>query len=192
MHNVTVKFLKFFMATLVIFSLYLCNFISSDIESTYSILSINSLYNEIPNVKNDNSEIVSKEVLDIYTGTVTAYGPDCYGCSGITASGYIVGEYVNGSIKSVTTTYYDKEFGTLRVLAADNSLFPIGTVIRMSGSNIDGNIVGIVLDTGSAMRNAYANGNVLIDLLFASEKNKDVYEFGRKYNVKFEILRYGM
>ena len=39
---------------------------------------------------------------------------------------------------------------------------------------------------------AYANGNVLIDLLFASEKNKDVYEFGRKYNVKFEILRYGM
>ena len=43
MHNVTVKFLKFFMATLVIFSLYLCNFISSDIESTYSILSINLL-----------------------------------------------------------------------------------------------------------------------------------------------------
>ena len=78
-------------------------------------------------------------------------------------------------------------------LVITNALIVDSTGIVKADIGIkNGNIVGIVLDTGSAMRNAYANGNVLIDLLFTSEKNKDVYEFGRKYNVKFEILRYGM
>ena len=41
------------------------------------------------------------------------------------------------------------------------------------------------------MRNAWANGEVLMDLLFESESNKEVYEFGRQKEVTFEILRYG-
>jgi 3D (Asp-Asp-Asp) domain-containing protein len=51
--------------------------------------------------------------------------------------------------------------------------------------------MGIVLDTGGAMINAWNNGEVLIDLLFDSEKNPEVYQFGRKRDVTFEIIRYG-
>ena len=134
---------------------------------------------------------MDKQVIETFTGTVTAYGPDCVGWIGITASGYKVAEKVDGVFKTITITYDDSEFGTLRILAAANSKFPIGTVVRISGSNIDGYITGIVLDTGSAMRNEWKKGNVLMDLLFESEYNEECPMFGRKRNVTFEVLRYG-
>ena len=63
--------------------------------------------------------------------------------------------------------------------------------MRISGERIDGYIMGIVLDRGGAMNNAWGEGEVLIDLLFATEHSSEVYEFGRQKNVKFEVLRYG-
>lgn len=151
-------------------------------------------YNSIPykettevNASNISFKDVSKnKVLDTYKGTITAYGPDCIGCIGITAAGFKV---INDGV--ATITYEDAEYGTVRVLAAAPSAFPYGTIVKVTGSRIDGYILGIVLDTGGAMRNAWANGEVLMDLLFESESNKEVYEFGRQKEVTFEILRYG-
>ena len=40
------------------------------------------------------------------------------------------------------------------------------------------------------MNNAWADGKILIDLLFSTEKSYEVYDFGRQ-NVTFEVLRYG-
>ena len=99
-------------------------------------------------------------------------------------------DFVGGVITSTTTTYTDETFGELRVLASANS-FPFGTVMRITGDRIDGSIMGIVLDRGGAMNNAWGDGEVLIDLLFATEHSSEVYEFGRQKNVKFEVLRYG-
>ena len=140
---------------------------------------------------NEVSLVGEYPIIDTFVGTVTAYGPDCVGCIGITSSGYKVAEKVNGVYKTITTTYVDDEFGELRILAAANTKFPIGTVMRMSGANIDGYILGIVLDTGSAMRQAWSRGEILIDLMFETEHSDDVYIFGRRRNVTMEILRYG-
>ena len=197
MKNRTVKLLKFLSGTLILLCSVLSVMVTPGYEDFKSILNINTLYNNIPYKDNVIDEIamatdtMDKTVLDTFIGTITAYGPDCRGCIGITASGYKVAEKVDGVFKTITITYDDKEYGTLRILAAANSKFPIGTIVRISGSNIEGYITGIVLDTGSAMRNEWSKGNVLMDLLFETEFNDECPMFGRKRDVKFEILRYG-
>ena len=99
-------------------------------------------------------------------------------------------EYVNGVRTPSNITYFDSEFGEVRILAAANSKFPFGSIIRITGDRIDGSITGIVLDTGGAMISAWNRGEILMDLLFASERDNAVYEFGRQ-NVTYEVLRYG-
>jgi len=94
----------------------------------------------------------------------TYYGADCAGCSGITAGG----ANVSG------TQFYNGR----RVVAADPSVLPIGTVIRVKGSAI-GDFEGIVMDTGGAIK-----GNRL-DILVGSEAESSSY--GRS-NVQVEVL----
>lgn len=197
MHNITTKFLKFFVGSLVFVGTFLYVFVTPGIEDEKSILSYNLTYKVVPHINYVGEEIVLNDsninanVIDTFTGTMTAYGPDCVGCIGVTASGYKVAEKVNGVMQSITTTYLDDEFGELRIFAAATNKFPFGTVMRVSGDRIDGFITGIVLDRGGAMNNAYAEGEILVDLLFETEKSSEVYEFGRQRNLKFEVLRYG-
>ena len=195
MNDIVTKFLKFFVGTLIFVSSVLCVFVTPGFEETKSLYSVNSSYNFVSNDKEELAVVTDNSynnvnVIDTFVGTVTAYGPDCVGCSGVTASGYRVAENIGGVITSTTTTYYDDTFGELRILAAATNKFPFGTVIRISGDRIHGYINGIVLDRGGAMNNAWSNGKVLVDLLFETEKSDEVHEFGRQ-DVTFEILRYG-
>ncbi len=114
-------------------------------------------------------------VKDESTGTVTAYTAFCEGCSGITASGYNV---IN------TIYYYDSTYGNIRIIAADQSL-PFGTIVRMTNTSY-GEIIAIVLDRGGAIS---SSGSAQADLLV--ETTNDAINFGRQYNINFEILRYG-
>lgn len=195
MNDIVTKFLKFFVGTLIFVSSVLCVFVTPDFEETKSLYSVNSSYNFVSNDKEELAVVTDNSynnvnVIDTFSGTVTAYGPDCVGCSGVTASGYRVADNIGGVITSTTTTYYDDTFGELRILAAATNKFPFGTVIRISGGRIDGYINGIVLDRGVAMSNAWSNGKVLVDLMFETEKSYEVHEFGRQ-EVTFEVLRYG-
>ncbi len=115
-------------------------------------------------------------ILKTYEGTMTAYGADCYGCSGITASGY--------DIRNNNVYYEDKTFGTLRITAADKSI-PFGTVVRVRGLKVyDEPILAIVLDRGWLIRGD------LMDLAFGSEEEEIVMKLGRS-NVAYDVLRYG-
>ena len=119
-----------------------------------------------------------KEPLETYYGPITAYGPDCVGCtSGKTASGYNV---LNGNIY-----YHDKEYGKVRIVAADKSL-PFGSIIRISNLDVfDDDILAIVLDRGSAIG---FKRKVYFDLLYKSER--ETSSFGKRY-ATFELLRRG-
>lgn len=128
------------------------------------------------NIDNFNKIKEENKVIDKFTGTITGYGPDCDGCIGITASGYDVRN---------TIYYNDKTYNNVRVLAADKSL-PFGTIIKVSNLKDYNDFIGIVLDRGSAIS---FDGFSQIDLLFESEDYS--YNFGRKENVIFEILRLG-
>ena len=116
-----------------------------------------------------------KAVIMTEVGTITGYGPDCRGCSGVTASGHNLHESVY---------YEDSEFGTVRILAADRSI-PFYSIFRVS--NIPGMdpFLAIVLDTGGNV--GYGKGT-LFDLAHANEQNGVL---PKTSNVTFEMLRSG-
>lgn len=112
-----------------------------------------------------------------FTGTLTGYGPDCEGCSGI------VGCSPYQNVKNGNIYYEDQTYGKIRILAADKKI-PCGSIIKISNySFIEGEFYGIVLDRGSAI-----NG-LTMDLLYKSEQ--DTIKIGRTYNINFKIERWG-
>ena len=122
-------------------------------------------------------EELEYKVLETFYGQLTAYGADCKGCSGITASGY--------NINNGNTTYVDKEFGNVRIIAADPR-YRFGTIIKITEETFFKQpFFAIVLDRGGAVK-----GNV-IDLAFETRKDNIVWKLGRRKNVKYEVLRYG-
>lgn len=137
------------------------------------------------------------EVIKTYTGILTGYGPDCVGCGNfatnkvVTASGYHVSNIVDGVIQpAFTTTYDDKEYGLVRVVAADDTI-PFNSIVRITIPNKEP-IIAIVLDRGSTVgfENCRSSRGCLtnFDLLYESES----VSLGKTYNVKFEILRMGI
>ena len=112
-----------------------------------------------------------------FTGTLTGYGPDCVGCSGI------VGCPPYQNVKNGNIYYEDLTYGKIRIVAADKNI-PCGSIIKISNyPHIDGDFYGIVLDRGSAI-----NG-LTMDLLYESEQ--DTIKIGRTYNINFQITRWG-
>lgn len=122
-------------------------------------------------------ETPSYSVIETYYGTLTGYGPDCRGCSGITASGYNVKD---------TITYYDEEFGEVRIVAADKSI-PFYSIIKFSTMTDSEPIYAIVLDTGGSVG---FDKYTTFDLLFPTEAEANK-EIGSIFDVKFELIRKG-
>ena len=116
------------------------------------------------------------DVLETQVGNLSGYGPDCYGCSGIVASGQNV---LNGNIY-----YVDPTYGQIRILAGDYS-YPLGTIVRVKNSKFN-EFIGIVLDRGGDIGFGKSH---LFDLLYATSKEALANEVS--YQTTFEILRYG-
>jgi len=147
-------------------------------------------------VKQSDNYFMDKEVISTYTGVLTGYGPDCYGCGNFntnkvsTSSGYHIADIVDGVIQpAFTITYNDNEYGEVRIVAGDNTL-PFNSIVRITIPN-QNPIMAIVLDRGSTVgfENCRSNSGCLtnFDLLFATEGEA----LGKTYNVKFDILRIG-
>ncbi len=117
---------------------------------------------------------VISDVLETQTGTMSAYGPDCHGCSGHLATGF-------DATKSIT--YADSKYGNVRIVAGDKK-YPFGTIVRIKGVGNDFN--AIVMDRGG---NIGIGRRFMFDLLCTNEA--EASRFGTHYNLTFEILRYG-
>ncbi len=131
------------------------------------------------------------EVINTYFGTLTGYGPDCYGCGNFvtnkvsTASGYHIANIVDGVVQpAFTTTYNDEVFGEVSIVAGDVSI-PFYSIVRFTIPNQEP-VIAIVLDRGGTV--GFSEKSLTtFDLLFATEKQA----MGKTGNVKFEILRMG-
>lgn len=144
---------------------------------------------EETNVTPLNPDFSDRVALETFTGSLTGYGPDCYGCGGKTSTGYDLRKNIY---------YEDAEYGTIRIVAADK-YFPFYSIIRIS--NVPGMdpFIAIVLDrggdvgwyrnseTGEIMFNSQKG--TLFDLAFTTEKDPNI--LGKTNNVKFEVLRSG-
>lgn len=127
---------------------------------------------ETPVIK---EEITKYNVLETFTGTLSAYGADCPGCSTRTSSGFDI---------SKSIYYNDKKYGNVRILAGDRK-YPYGTIVNLKLSDKT-EIKGIVLDRGG---NIGIGKKFQFDILLNSQK--EAYKFGTRKNTTFEILRLG-
>ena len=155
---------------------------------TYNTNQSSSINSELLVKEEPESEIEIKEVTNLteviaysdnlpvsFQGTMTGYGPDCQGCSGIVACS----PYPN--VKNNNIYFEDKEFNRVRIIAADSKI-PCGTIIKISNLLNYDEFYAIVLDRGSAIK------NTLFDLLFVSEKDA---EFLGRANATYTIVRWG-
>lgn len=125
-----------------------------------------------------------------YTGKMTGYGPDCATCNGIGTVGCPAPGRVYHNLVKDGVYYDDSEYGEIRILAATKNEFPCGTIIEVT--NNGQKFMGIVLDRGAAMENAYKAGNILIDLAFSSEtEDLSAIRAVTSSNVNFSVQRWG-
>jgi len=122
------------------------------------------------------------QVGSTFTGRLTSYGADCYGCSGRTAAGVDVTNGVNNSGKATYTLNGNEYY----VLAADSSI-PFGTIIKVSNHNysISDPFYGIVLDRGGDI-----NGSK-VDLYYGLQNGAQFFSGGTSYSTTFEIVSIG-
>lgn len=155
--------------------------------------------NGIAYIINDEKEVVREPINkkvevgtkenEIFTGKMTGYGADCAGCSG---AGNLSCPTKNGSRHSLLRngkTYNDSEYGEVRILAAALEKFPCGTIIKVMHPNL-GQFNAIVLDTGSAMKSAWARGEIHMDLAFVTQSDSSIH-LSTTNNAKYEIQRWG-
>ena len=116
------------------------------------------------------------DVLETLYGTMSGYGLDCKGCSGVVGARY--------DAKGNNLRYNDPTYGECRIVAGDKK-FPYGTIVRVKDSKI-GTFNAIILDRGGDIG---IGRRYMFDLLFMTEKES--YDFGLSKNTTFEILRYG-
>ena len=125
---------------------------------------------------NSTSAEVISDVLETKVGSLSAYGPDCKGCSGHLGGGY--------DASSGSYYYNDKKYGNIRIVAGDKS-YPYGTIVRVRSAKL-GTFNAIVLDRGGGIG---FGKRYLFDLLCPSEAA--AMQVGSLKNVTFEVLRYG-
>lgn len=125
----------------------------------------------------------------LYTGKLTGYGPDCPGCSKVGNVACKTREGKNHSLITNGIYYTDTVYGSVRILAADNTAFPCGTIVKVSNGVLD-EFYGIVLDTGSSMRKAWASGIVWMDLAFNTQAEAKTGG-ATSSNTKFDVQRWG-
>lgn len=154
------------------------------LELTYDGLN----YTHISDVKNEVVQVGSGKEGK-YTGKLTGYGPDCPGCStvGNVACRTLAG--TNHSLINDGLYYSDSIYGKVRILAADNTAFPCGTIVKVNNGVLD-EFYGIVLDSGSAMRNAWSNGDVWMDLAFSTQAEA-LTGGATSSNTSFSVQRWG-
>lgn len=171
-------YIKLFLVLFIIISLFNVNSTYSEKDIKYIKTSTEAILPSVPRVVKVTTPKVEKDtkVLKTYRGNVSYYGPDCYGCSGITASG----NYIDDN----NIYYSDNEYGLVRIVAADRSI-PFGSIVRINISNED-KIIAVVLDRGGAIG---FNKRYMLDVLCTSEKEAN--NTGRELNTKIEVLRYG-
>lgn len=133
--------------------------------------------------------LVGTGIVGVYNGIMTGYGPDCVGCSGL---GYVACRTYEGSSFSLVNDgiyYADREYGSLRVVAAAHSLFPCGTVVEVKSSNL-GTFLAVVLDTGGDMRSNLSNGIYHFDVAYTTQKDESI-KYATNNNVVYTVQRWG-
>lgn len=113
--------------------------------------------------------------IDSYTGDLTGYVYNCPLCNGSLACS------PNYNIRDGKTTYEDKDYGTVKIVASSKNL-PCGSIVRFNSKRVSEEpVIAIVLDRG-------VRGNAL-DLLVPTISY--AYDVIGRSTINYEVLRNG-
>ena len=154
------------------------------LEYTYDGLN----YIHLSDMKNQVLQVGSGKPGE-FTGTLTGYGPDCPGCSPVGDVACRTKDGKNHSLIRDGLYYEDESYGSVRILAADNGGFPCGTIVKIDNGILKP-FVGIVLDSGITMRNAWRDGVVWMDVAYDTEA-ETIHAGVTSKNTKFSVQRWG-
>lgn len=147
------------------------------------------------NVDNQQIQEASVDVVEsvdessVFVGKMTGYGADCQGCNGI---GSLACRTADGGIHTLSENgdhYIDSAYGSVRIVAADLSKFPCGTIVTVDHPSL-GTFNAVVLDTGGSMKRAWQNGLVWMDLAFTTESDPGIYSTTSS-NTTYTVQRWG-
>ena len=124
-----------------------------------------------------------------YVGKLSAYGPDCPGCSKVGNVACLTREGKRHSLVNDGIYYNDSEYGKIRILSAAREKFPCGTVIKIDNGRVQP-YLAIVLDSGGSMVNAWKKGTIWIDLAYQTQASARGNNTSGS-NVKFSVQRWG-
>lgn len=125
-----------------------------------------------------------------FIGRLTSYGPDCPGCSKVGNVACFTREKTKHSLISDGYVYNDSQFGEVRILAAARDKFPCGTIVEVDNGTAEP-FLGVVLDTGGSMINAWKNNNeIWMDLAFSSQAEARTGGLSSR-KTTFTVKRYG-
>ena len=123
-----------------------------------------------------------------YKGTLTGYGPDCVGCNKQAIVACKTADRKLWSLTADGLIYTDHDYGEVRIVAADKTLFPCGTIIEINNSKYKG-LLAVVLDTGHTMRKSWRkNQTAWLDLAFETDKGTNAIT---NKKTKFHVKRWG-
>lgn len=163
--------------TVIVVSVLLCfqeSNIKMETKSTNTNINKNINLTAMARVINNFNYNDINAVLDTYNGWLTGYGADCALCSG-----YLGCNHQN--VKDGTTTYEDKTYGTVRIVASSSNL-ACGSIVRFDNpKNKSEKITAIVLDRGVL--------GTSLDLLVESEEAANTQVGSSKIN--YDVLRFG-
>lgn len=163
------------------------------IKNTYHVIQHNGLEVSREIIESEIVAEVQNTIIEhgtvqegaYFTGRMTTYGGDCYGCTGGASSGLSLSPVtgVNGS----NTAKLSYNGGQYYCLAADPSI-PFGTIIKISNHNlgIEDVAYGIVVDRGGSIKENKID-------IFQGSENGGVRYFsgGTSPNARFEIVSVG-
>ena len=125
-------------------------------------------------LQTQKEEVVpASTTLEVMTGKLTGYGPDCAGCSG---RGNLACKTAKGTKHNLYNDgiyYNDSTFGQVRIVAAAIQKFPCGTIIEIVKAGQQP-ITAVVLDRGGSMNSAFSKGTIWIDLAYGSTADAKV------------------
>lgn len=151
---------------IIIIAVFAVETSSRRMESKVENVNLNKTLDLLAMTKATSKE--DEEIIKVLVGDLTGYGADCPKCSGrLGCSPYL-------DVRDGTTTYEDKTYGKVRIVASSRNL-KCGSIIRFNSLRVSAEpIIAIVLDRGVV--------GTSIDLLTESES------FAGKYVGRSEII----
>lgn len=132
---------------------------------------------------------VGTGVVGDYVGKLTGYGPDCFGCSTVGNVSCKTESNQKHSLVNDGIYYYDDEYGSVRIVAAARKGFPCGTIIEINNGTLEP-FLGVVLDQGGSLIEAWNRGVVWVDLAFESQEAAREGKVTSN-NAEFHVKRWG-